>query len=209
MSACPLNSEGYFFVALWTNFLTGPEPGILDWFTLLIGATSAAILAMHGANFLAMKTEGRLRERARRAAWLTGSAVVILVGMALTAVPFVQPLFFLNYAAFPLGYVFPVLTVATLLWALLIRRRDWDTGAFMATSLLILTLLASTAWGSFPNILIATSDPDNSLTITNATAGAYGMQIGLYWFLVGFGLLIVYQACAHRAFKGKVRLGAD
>ena len=82
----PLNPEGYFFVALWTNFMTGPEPGILDWFTILIGATSAAILAMHGANFLAMKTEGRLRERARRAAWLTGSAVVILVGLALTAV---------------------------------------------------------------------------------------------------------------------------
>lgn len=204
----PLNPEGYFFVALWTNFMTGPEPGILDWFTVLIGSTSAAILAMHGANFLAMKTEGQLRNRARRAAWLTGPAVVILVGLALASVPFVQPLFFLNYAAHPIGYIFPVLSIAALLSALAIRRRNWDAGAFSATSLLILTMLASAAWGLYPNILISTNNPANSLTATNATAGVYGLQIGLWWFLIGIILLIAYQICAHQAFRGRVKLGA-
>jgi len=67
-------------------------------------------------------------------------------------------------------------------------------------------MLASTAWGSYPNILIATNDPANSLTVTNATAGAYGMHVGLWWFLIGFGLIIVYQVIAHRAFWGKVQL---
>ncbi|MDR4482758.1 MAG: cytochrome d ubiquinol oxidase subunit II [Nitrospirales bacterium] len=205
----PLNPEGYFFVALWTNFTIGPEPGILDWFTILLGTTSVAILAMHGANFLAMKTEGQLQKRARRAAWLTGSAMVILIGLVMTSIPFVQPFIYLNYVTHPIGYVLPVLGMATLLSALETRRRDWDAGAFFATSLLILTMLASTAWGSYPNILIATSDPANSLTVTNATGGAYGMQIGLWWFLLGFSLLIAYQACAHQAFRGKVKLGAD
>ena len=60
----PLNREGYFFVALWTDFFTGPEPGILDWFTVLMGLASVAILALHGANYLAMKTEGDLYARA-------------------------------------------------------------------------------------------------------------------------------------------------
>lgn len=205
----PLNHEGYFFVALWTNFMTGPEPAMLDWFTILIGVASAAILALHGANYLAMKTEGELRERARRAACLTGSAVVILVGLSLTAVLFVQPLFYLNYAAHPIGYVFPLLSMTTLVSALEIRRRDWDAGAFSATSLLILTMLAGTAWGSYPNILTATHDPANSLTVINSTAGAYGMQIGLWWFLIGFSLIITYQGCAHWVFRGKVKLGAD
>jgi cytochrome d ubiquinol oxidase subunit II len=201
----PLNHEGYFFVALWTNFMTGPEPGILDWFTILMGSTSAAILALHGASYLAVKAEGELRERARRAAWLTGSAVVLLVGLALTAVPFVQSSFYVNYAAHPIGYVFPSLSMAALVSALEMRRRNWDAGAFSATSLFILTMLAGTAWGLYPNILIATNDPANSLTVTNATAGAYGMQIGLWWFLIGFGLIIAYQACVHWAFWGKVK----
>ncbi len=202
----PLSQDGYFFVALWTNFMTGPDPGILDWFTILMGITSAAILAFHGANYLAMKTEGQLRGQARHAAWLAGSAVAVLVGLALTAVPFVQPSFRLNYAAHPFGYIFPFFGMAALVAALELRRRYWDAGAFYATSLLILAMLASTAWGSYPNILIATNDPANSLTVTNATAGAYGMHVGLWWFLIGFGLIIAYQVCAHRAFWGKVRL---
>lgn len=205
----PLNPDGYFFVALWTDFMTGPEPGILDWFTMLMGLTSAAILALHGANYLAMKTEGPLREQARRAAWLTGSLVALLVGLALTAVPFVQPSFRLNYAAHPIGFLFPLLGTASLVAALELRRRDLDAAAFGATSLLILAMLASTAWGSYPNILIATHDPAHSLTVTNATAGAYGMQVGLWWFLIGFGLIIAYQVIAHRAFRGKVTLGSD
>jgi cytochrome bd ubiquinol oxidase subunit II len=202
----PLSRDGYFFVALWTNFMTGPDPGIFDWFTVLMGVTSAAILAFHGSNYLAMKTDGQLRRQARRAAWLTGSAVAVLVGLAVTAVPFVQPSFRLNYAAHPIGYIFPFIGLAALVAALGLRKCDWDAGAFYATSLLILAMLASTAWGSYPNILIATNDPAYSLTVTNATAGAYGMQIGLWWFLIGSGLIIAYQVIAHRAFWGKVQL---
>jgi cytochrome bd ubiquinol oxidase subunit II len=202
----PLNQDGYFFMALWADFMMGQDPGILNWFTILMGITSAAILAFHGANYLAMKTEGQLRGQARRAAWLTGSAAVVLVGLALTAVPFVQPSFRLNYTAHPIGYVFPFISLVALVAALGLRRRNWDAGTFYTTSLMILALLAGTAWGSYPNILIATNDPANSLTVTNATAGSYGMQVGLWWFFIGFGLIVAYQVCAHRAFRGKVRL---
>jgi cytochrome d ubiquinol oxidase subunit II len=202
----PLTQDGYFFVALWTNFMTGPDPGILDWFTILMGVTGAAILAFHGANYLAMKTDGQLRGRARQAAWLSGLVVAVSVGLAVTAVPFVQPSFYLNYAAHPIGYVFPIAGLVALVVSLGLRRRNGDAGSFYATSLMILSLLASTAWGSYPNILIATNDPTNSLTVTNATAGSYGMQVGLWWFLIGLGLIIVYQVYAHRAFWGKVQL---
>jgi cytochrome d ubiquinol oxidase subunit II len=201
----PLNQDGYFFVALWTDFMTGPDPGILDWYTILMGFASAAILAFHGANYLAMKTGGELRARAACVSWLSGFAAAGLVGLALASVPFVQPSFRLNYAAHPIGYFFPLLGVIALGAALEARRRDRDSAAFCAWSLFILAMLASTAWGSYPNILIATTDPANNLTIFNATAGAYGMQIGLWWFAIGFILVIAYQVYAHRAFWGKVR----
>jgi cytochrome bd ubiquinol oxidase subunit II len=202
----PLNRDGYFFVALWTNFMTGPEPGILDWYTVLMGLTSAAILAFHGANYLAMKCDGALRARASNISRLSGSAVVGLVILVFATIPFVQPSFRLNYAAHPIGYVFPFTGIAALAAALQFRRRDGDVAAFGASSLFILAMLASTAWGSYPNILIATTDPANSLTITNAAAGAYGMQAALWWFLSAFTLVIVYQVYAHRAFWGKVTL---
>ena len=200
----PLNREGYFFVALWTDFLTGPEPGILDWFTVLMGLASAAILALHGANYLAMKTEGDLYARAVAAAklvgWLAlGSAV--LVGLGIT---FVQPNLRFNYVAHPVGYIFPVGGAIALVATLVLRRRQRDVAAFMTSSLFILTMLGSVAWGCYPNVLVATTDPANSLTIFNAAAGAYGLQVGVVWFVIGLVLIIAYQVYAHRAFWGKV-----
>jgi cytochrome d ubiquinol oxidase subunit II len=174
-----------------------------------MGLTSAAILALHGANYLALKTDGELRARASGAARLSGFAVAGLVVLALAAVPFVQPSFRLNYDAHPVGYLLPSIGVAALAATLELRRREHDLGAFCASSLLILAMLASTAWGSYPNILIATTGPANSLTVANATAGAYGMQVGFWWFLIGFSLVIAYQVYAHRAFRGKVKLDAE
>ena len=205
----PLNAEGYFFVALWTDFVTGPEPGILDWFTILTGLTSAAILALHGANYLAMKTDGELRAKARGLAWTGSVAVAGLMVLALVATAIVQPSFRLNYAAHPIGYLFPALGLGALAATIELRRRGQDVAAFGASSLLIMAMLAGAAWGSYPNILIATTGPAHSLTIFNATAGMYGMQVGLWWFLLGFVLVIGYQVYAHRLFWGKVRLDGD
>jgi len=167
---------------------------------------AGAILAFHGANYLTMKCDGALRARASHISTVSGYAVVGLVVLVLATIPFVQPSFRLNYAAHPIGYVFPLLGVTALAAAIQFRRRDGDFAAFGASSVFILAMLASTAWGSYPNILIATTDPANSLTVSNATAGAYGMQVALWWFLLGFGLVVVYQVYVHRVFWGKVTL---
>ncbi len=63
----PLNAQGYFFEALWTDFNPfSAVPGILDWYTILTGLLAFTALMMHGANYIAVKTEGVLNERARR-----------------------------------------------------------------------------------------------------------------------------------------------
>ena len=46
----PLDSQGYFFEALWTDFRVGPNPGILDWYTLMAGIVALVALAVHGAH---------------------------------------------------------------------------------------------------------------------------------------------------------------
>src|SRR5947209_10399801 len=63
----PLNAQGYFFEALWTDFSPfGPNPGILDWYTILTGLLAFTALTTLVANYIAVKTEGALNERARR-----------------------------------------------------------------------------------------------------------------------------------------------
>ena len=61
----PLDQAGDFFLPLWTNFAPGPQPGVLDWYTVLIGVLAFFSLAVHGALWLAYKTENELNTRAR------------------------------------------------------------------------------------------------------------------------------------------------
>ena len=202
----PLNREGYFFVALWTDFLTGPEPGILDWFTILMGLTSASILALHGSCYLAMKTDGELYRRADSVAFLAGWASVGCTSLTVIAVPFVQPSLRLNFAGHPSEYLLPLIGLLALSGTLYLRRRQRDMAAFLASSLFILAMLGSVACGMYPHILVSTTDPALSLTAFNAATDSYGMVAGLTWFVVGFALVLAYQVYAHRAFWGKVRL---
>ena len=63
----PLDASGEFFLPLWTDFGSGHDAGILDWYTVLVGVAAFLALTVHGALWVALKTEGEL-ERARAAA---------------------------------------------------------------------------------------------------------------------------------------------
>src|SRR5580700_4195562 len=78
----PFDASGNFFEPLWTNFVPVGNTGILDWYTILIGVTALAVLALHGAAWIAYKTEGALNERTLQWAsvlwWLVAALTVIV-----------------------------------------------------------------------------------------------------------------------------------
>jgi cytochrome d ubiquinol oxidase subunit II len=199
----PLDASGEFFLPLWTDFTAGKEAGILDWYTVLIAVSALATLTLHGALWLALKTDGALERRARRLAgnvwWGVAAAVV-----AITAASFqVQPHLKESFAARPWGYVFPVLALAGLAGAKLLDGRE--LAAFLCSCLFIAGMLMSAAFGVYPYVLPASSDPARSLTVHNAAAGAYGLRIGLAWFIPGMLLVAAYFAYVYRSFAGKAR----
>jgi len=200
----PLNAEGYFFTAFWTTFMTGPNPGILDWYTVLMGIVGATILTVHGAHYLAVKTQGEIYRRAHRIAEVGGWFVGPLTVVAILAIPIVQPALRHNYDANAVGYFFPALALAALVGMVWNRWKQMDFLAFLASSVYIGSLLSSVAWGLFPNILIATQDPAFNLTIYNASTSPYSMQVGLIWFSLGISLVLIYTVYAYWSFWGRV-----
>ena len=62
----PLGPDHYFFLPLWTNWSVGAHPGVLDWYTVLSGVVALVALCVHGANYIVVKTDGELNERARK-----------------------------------------------------------------------------------------------------------------------------------------------
>ena len=204
----PLDAHGYFFEPLWTHFQLGPDTGILDWYTILVGLTALAALALHGALWVALKTEGAVNARAHRAArvlWWAVAAFMVLV----TAVTFrVQPHVLASLAARPWGYIFPLLALAGLLSIRWFLGKD-DLRGFLSSCVYLLGMLTSVAFGLYPYVLPASTNPDYGLTVYNAKAADYGLRIGLIWWLVGMALATVYVVYVYRKFSSKVTLTED
>src|SRR5262249_21357479 len=86
----PLQPDGYFFLPLWTNWNVGPQPGILDWYTVIGGLVALAALALHGGLYIAVKTESDLQQRARSVVKHLWIALVLLTGLSLLASMYVR-----------------------------------------------------------------------------------------------------------------------
>ena len=69
--------------------------------------------------------------------------------------------------------------------------------------------MLSVGFTIYPNILIATTDPANSLTIYNSATSDYALRLGLVWFTIGFTLAAGYTLYMYRSFRGKVRLSPE
>jgi cytochrome bd ubiquinol oxidase subunit II len=196
----PLDTNASFFLPLWTDFSPGRDAGILDWYTVLVAVAALLVLAHHGALWVALKTEGALEERAKRAAERLWWGVLV-AAVAVTWASFgLQPHLAESFATRPWGYIFPALGAAGLLFT-----RLWKgSAAFWASSLLIGGMLASAAFGLYPYVLPSNDDPAQSLTIQNTAASPYGLSVGLVWFIPGIALAAVYFIYTYRKFSGKI-----
>ena len=204
----PLTEDGYFFTPFWTTFFPSTEPGILDVYTVLKGVLGATILSVHGAQYIAMKTEGDLYKRASRFASIGGWVIVPLVIINLMTFSSVQPILADNFMAYPIGHAIPLAALVALGGMLYFRQKGHDVRAFMASCLFILLSLGAMAWAYFPNLLIATTDYQYNLTIYNSAASPYGLKVGLVWFFIGFPLVLGYTIYVYRSFWGKVQLSS-
>ncbi|HVY91529.1 MAG TPA: cytochrome d ubiquinol oxidase subunit II [Bryobacteraceae bacterium] len=202
----PLDKDGYFFVPLWTTFRTGPEPGILDWYTVMVGVAALLVLTMHGALWVNLKTSGRLQETARRIAsavyWAVCAAVV-----AITVCSFlVQPQLQKRFTEYPLLWAFPLLAAFGLLMLRVSLSASLQFWAFIGSAVFIAGLLCSAAFGLFPLLLPSSGDLSLSLTAFNSAAPNYGLSVGLKWWIPAFALAIAYSTMVYRHFRGKVTI---
>ncbi len=201
----PLDASGYFFEPLWTNFRLGPATGVLDWYTILVGLAVYFVLTQHGALWVAYKTTGALRERARRVvrwAWPGVCALTIAITWATFRI---QPQVPVSFSVRPWGFVFPVLALGGLLavpW--LVRRENSDGATFFASCAYILGMLTSVVFGVYPYVLPATTGTVYALTISNAKAPDYGLRVGLIWWVIGISLATGYFVFLYRHSAGRI-----
>jgi cytochrome d ubiquinol oxidase subunit II len=200
----PMGPDRVFIQPLWTTFSSTGKPGIIDWYTALVGAMALAAIAEHGALWIAYRTTGPVQDRARaRVAPLWVLALVLVSGTSL-ATFLVQPRIPQAITEGSWRVAFPVAGAVAFFLALLLHRRGRPGLAFGAWSAFLALLLATAAFGLFPWVLPSTLDPRLSLTIGEAKAADESLRIGAIWWPIGVGLAVAYTSYVHWRFSGRV-----
>ena len=179
---------------------------MLNPYALLTGILTVVVLAWHGANYLRVKTEGALFERAvrwSRTLWWITVAMVIVVTVATFIVLAGPPH---TFQVNPVAWVIPLLILAALVWGFLSPGADRSTAAFRSSALLIIALMLTSALTVFPNLLPSTINPQYSLSIYNSASSPHALRVSLIANAFGMIAVVVYSTYVHRVFHGKVRL---
>jgi len=205
----PLDADGYFFVPFWTGLGIRGSPGVFDWYTLMCGISGVAILIVHGAAFLAMRSTDPLYSRAIAAArWGALPAIAVPAATAVVT-PVVNPILLHNFSQHPWAYALPATAAGASLAMAVLAWRGRERATFLASSLLILLLVGSAALALYPALLIATTGRPYDLTIYNSSATHYALTAGLVWAGVGLLLAGSYSAVNHYLFRGRERPADD
>ncbi|MBT2521703.1 cytochrome d ubiquinol oxidase subunit II [Arthrobacter sp. ISL-28] len=175
------------------------DGGPFSWFSgyaLLGGFAVAGFALLHALAFLALKTDGDVRHRARR--WFVRLLPVLLLPMAGWAAS-VQ---LLSGEAWTVILLAAAGVAAAAAW--LQGRKGNEGRAFLAVGVLLLCGAISIFGAVFPVVLPSTIDPAFNLTVSNASSSDYTLGLMSIVACVGLPLVIAYQAWTYWIFRRRV-----
>lgn len=193
----PLN-EQHEFVGDWLLFFNP--------FAIMVAVTTLALFMLHGAIYLAMKTENRLYTKLALLARSFTVFFVIAFGITSLYTLLYIPHLSDKIRSNPVYFLLPLIMFLAIANIPRQLKKGKYRYAFISSSVTIATLLAMVALEVFPNLLYATNNAHNSITITNGASSLKTMKTLLLIALIGTPLVGVYTGFVFWTFKGKVKL---
>lgn len=196
----------YFFSPLWNSTFSplSENPGIIDWFTIIIGLITVVTLAIHGANWIILKTNSSINNQLKSVIFKLNITLLLLTIFSLVVWQRVNQNSLDNFIDKPYLIIFPIIYFSGLFGLFFIKKLKKDIFGFVLSSLLILGGITSSLASMFPVILPSTNNVNGSLTIYNTAATEYGLSVALNWGIIGFILLFVYLIIQKRLLGGKI-----
>jgi cytochrome bd ubiquinol oxidase subunit II len=205
----PLDANGDFTMAFFTDFGVHGHVGLLDWYTVSFAIFAVVILAAHGATYLTLKTEGPVHDHSGTYAKFLWAAVAPLF-LAITVESLVvRPALFRQAIHNPLcwlGLLVVIVSTGILISGLATRQ---EMRAFAGSNGVLAGLLATGGAALFPVMLYSTLDPQNSLTAYTAASNSTALLLASIWWPVGIALAIAYFVFISRRYAGKVSVRRD
>ncbi len=175
---------------------TGTLGTLLNPFGLLGGLVTLLLFLTHGAMFLALKTDGEIRYRAR--------ALAVKLGLCAA----VAAVVFLAWAQSLTGnagsaIVF-VLAALALVGGVLLARTGREGWAFTGTFACIALAVAGLFIALFPDVMPSSTDAAYSLTTSNASATDYTLKVMTIVAAIFTPIVLGYQAWTYWIFRRRI-----
>ncbi|GAN63488.1 cytochrome bd ubiquinol oxidase subunit II [Acetobacter indonesiensis NRIC 0313] len=204
---------------------------LLNPFVILCGLMSVSLSVYQGGVMLMIRSEDPIYGRARTYAQRGGILAIILFavgglfisrmkGFVLTApvdpampanplhgqeVAQIAGAWLHNYAVHPALWLLPVLGFACMvLGVLAVRAHNGGLAWWVGLGSWIGTI-GTVGAAMFPFLMPSTTAPNQSLTIWNSTASAYGLSCMLVVALIFVPLILCYTSWCYYVMRGKVR----
>lgn len=187
----PINADKMFTGNLFT---------LLNPYGLLGGVTTVAIFLLHGANFLGLKLEGKLRERVNDFAkklWIAASVLYIALGV------FTYITGFYARNIIDPGIVPAVAMIFLLIAGYFINRKK-EGWAFIMTALNIVFTQITFFLMMFPNVMISSTNSAWNLTIYNASSSQYTLTVMSVVALIFVPIVLAYQGWTYYMFRKRI-----
>lgn len=176
-------------------------------FPILVGLFTVSLMTMHGAIFLAMKTEGALHQRLR--VWAKRSMVVFIAFYLITTVFAWTAASHLvdRFKENPWLLVIPFLALLSILNIPRLFTQNKDGWAFLSSCLCIFLLFCVFGIGTFPYLVRSTINPElHSLTFFNSASSLITLKALAIIVAIGVPLILGYGFFVYRIFRGKVKI---
>jgi cytochrome d ubiquinol oxidase subunit II len=192
----PIDADGVY----QGNLLT-----LLNPYGLLGGVLFVCMFMLHGALWLALKSEGALRERAEAASAGLWIGLVVVAVLFLAATWFSTGLY-ANYLKNPFFFTVPIVLIPVLMLGGLIMVRVYIAGknrwkAWFASSVTIVGVTLFGVAGLYPNLLPSSLNPAYGMTIFNSASSPLTLKIMLGVALTFVPIVIAYQSWVYYIFK--------
>jgi cytochrome d ubiquinol oxidase subunit II len=169
---------------------------LLNPYALLGGLTTLMLFFTHGVVFVSLKTTGDIRDRANKLAVKAGVVTILVAASFLLWTT-------LAYGTLASGILAGVAAL-TLIGSFLanLKRLEGTSFALMAITigLAVFTLFASL----FPDVMPASNDVANSLTIANASSTPYTLRVMSWTALIALPVVLGYQAWTYWIFRKRI-----
>ena len=179
--------------------------GPFSWITpygLIGGLTMVSVFLLHGANFLTLKLEEDMRERARAAArFLYSFAAIMVLALAIATYIFTD-------ITVKIGIdpgILPIASVVFLLVTIYFINRKMEGWAFVMTGLNIILTQVAFFTLMFPRLMISSLNPAWSLTISNVSASPYALGVMSVISLVFIPVVMAYEGWSYYIFRKRVK----